>query len=124
MNRPLEDILQVIAQTLVDKKGMNLLALDVRGVCGFTEAFVIAEGTVDRHVQALSSTVQERLKEMGIQPYRVEGEGVGDWIVLDYMEVIIHLFTPAMRDKYRLEELWKEGKCVPTPEVHICAAER
>jgi ribosome-associated protein len=108
-NQP-ESMLQCMAQMVFDKKGFNLLALDVRGVSTITDYFLIAEGNGERHVRALSKSLQEKMAQFGEAPYRVEGEENGDWIVLDYLDIIVHLFAPGMRDRYRLEEVWKEGK--------------
>lgn len=104
--------LNLIAQTLFDKKGFNILALDVRGLSTLTDYFIIAEGNVDRHVMALARVVVETLKKEGITPSHIEGMDQGDWVVLDYMEIVIHLFMPGLREKYRLEELWQEGEIV------------
>ena len=105
-------ILNVIAQTIFDKKGFNILALDVKGISTMTDYFLIAEGSVDRHVRALSSAIQERLDELHQPVYRIEGEKEGDWIVMDYSDFVIHLFIPELREKYALEELWKKAKIV------------
>ena len=108
LNKQLNDI----AQSIFDKKGFNIIVLDVRVVSTMTDYFVIAVGTVDRHVKALSKTVIDSLAAQGIQPLFVEGEKVADWIVVDYGDVIVHLFIPELREKYALEELWHEGKIV------------
>lgn len=111
MNNSFE-ILNVIAQSIFDKKGFNILALDVRPICTMTEYFVIAEGTVDRHVRAIGMFIIEKLKEKGIVPLHVEGEQIGDWLVIDYGYIVIHLFMPELRGKYSLEELWHDGKII------------
>lgn len=105
-------VLNSIAQTIFDKKGFNILALDVRGVSTLTDFFLIAEGNVDKHVVALAKAVIEKLKQEGERPLHVEGLDQGDWVVIDDLEIVIHLFKPGLRDKYRLEELWREGKIV------------
>jgi ribosome-associated protein len=104
-----------ICQKIYDKKGFNILAIDVRGVCEMTDYFIIAEGNVERHVQALSRSVYELLQESKLKPHHTEGDRDGDWIVLDYGDMIIHLFIPDMREKYRLEQVWKAGKVVDVP---------
>lgn len=101
-----------IAQVIYDKKGFNILVLDVRDICTMTEFFVIAEGTVDRHVKALSQAIMDQFSAEGTEPLHVEGQQEGDWIVLDYNDFVIHLFIPELREKYALEELWKQGKVV------------
>ncbi len=103
---------QLIAQIVFDKKGFNILALDVRDISTMTDFFLIAEGNVDKHVSALGAAIIESLKNKGWRPVHVEGLAQGDWVVIDYLEIVIHLFMPGVRDKYRLEELWREGKIV------------
>jgi len=101
-----------IAQAIYDKKGFNILALDIRDVSNLTDYFVIAEGNVDRHVKAIAQEVKDQLKEIGYEPLHMEGDATSDWIVMDYGNILIHLFIPEMRQKYRLEELWHEGEVV------------
>ncbi len=108
--------LDLIAQAIFDKKGFNILALDVRGISTMTDYFLIAEGTVDRHVQALGRAIIDKLEEHGVKPIHVEGMQSGNWIVIDYIDIVIHLFMEDLREKYALEELWKESKIV---DLHI-----
>lgn len=105
-------ILNTIAQTIFDKKGFNILGLDVRGISTLTDYYVIAEGNIDRHVRAISFAIKDKLREEGLEPFHVEGEQTGDWLVMDYGDIIIHLFMPEVREKYALEELWNEAKIV------------
>ena len=107
-----EMYLQEICQKISDKKGFNILTLDVRGVCGITDYFIIAEGNVERHVQGLAKNIQEIMSNHKMKPYHIEGEQTGDWIVLDYADIMVHLFIPDMREKYMLEQVWKGGKIV------------
>ena len=104
--------LNKIAQAIYDKKGFNILALDVRGLSSITDFIVIAEGNVDRHVIAIARSVVDELQTIGEIPYCVEGEADGDWVVVDYSSIMVHLFQPGMREKYQLESLWKEAKIV------------
>lgn len=104
--------LDIIAQTIFDKKGFNILALDVREISTVTDYYVIAEGNVARHVTALAKAVIERLKKEGERTVHVEGLEAGDWIVLDFVTVVVHLFQPGMRERYRLEELWQDAEVV------------
>lgn len=104
--------LNPIAQAIYDKKGFNILVLDVRNVSTMTDYFIIAEGNVDRHVQALSHTIVDELAKHKRHPLHAEGQQEGDWVVLDYGEIVIHLFIPELREKYALEELWHEGRVV------------
>lgn len=104
--------LNAIAQAIFDKKGFNILALDVRCVSNLTDYIIIAEGNIERHVSAIAEGVIQRLKEMGQSPVFVEGRSSGDWIVIDYLHIMVHLFMPGLRDKYQLEQLWKQGQIV------------
>jgi len=104
--------LDMIAQSIFDKKGFNILALDVRGISTLTDYYLIAEGNVERHVVALAKAVIEKLKGVGEAVAHVEGLETGDWVVLDYLTMVVHLFAPGLRDRYCLEELWHEGKVV------------
>lgn len=106
------EILNHIAQTIYDKKGFNILVLDVRDICTMTDFFVMAEGTVDRHVKALGQTIYDELALQGQYPLHVEGQQEGDWVVLDYADFVIHLFIPELREKYALEDLWRKGRVV------------
>lgn len=105
-------MLNAIAQTLYDKKGFNILALDVREVSTLTDFFIIAEGNVDKHVVSLAKEVIKVLKEQEEIPIHVEGLDTGDWVVVDYLEIVIHVFMPGMRERYQLEELWHDGKVI------------
>ena len=104
--------LDIIAQTIFDKKGFNILALDVREISTLTDYYVIAEGNVGRHVTAIAKAVIERLKNEGERTIHAEGLELGDWVVLDFTTVVVHLFQPGMRERYRLEELWQDAEVV------------
>lgn len=111
MNNPL-DMLNAISQVIYDKKGMNILVLDVKGISSITDYVIIAEGNVDRHVISIAQAIQESLRQSGERPAYVEGMQTGDWVVLDFVNVMVHLFMPGLRDKYQLEQLWSQGKIV------------
>lgn len=102
-------MLNQIAQIIYDKKGSNILALDIRGLSSITDYLLIAEGNVDRHVISIAAAIIEQKKGSLIH---AEGLQVGDWIVLDYGEVVVHLFQPGLREKYALEKLWNQGQIV------------
>jgi ribosome-associated protein len=101
-----------IAQVIYDKKGMNILGLDVRGVSSLTDYVIIAEGNVDRHVIAIADAVIDVLRQKGAKPIHTEGLQSGDWVVIDFLDIMVHLFMPGLREKYRLEDLWKDGQII------------
>jgi len=106
------EILNLIAQVIYDKKGINILGLDVNGLSNIADFIIIAEGNVDRHVTAIARAVIEELREQGITPIHTEGLQSGDWVVLDYAGIMVHLFMPGYRERYSLEKLWSESKIV------------
>lgn len=105
-------LLDVIAQAIFDKKGVNILALDVAGISTMTDNLVIAEGNVDRHLKALCSSVLDAMKQRGCAPLHVEGNNDSDWVIIDFGDIVVHLMTAEMREKYAIEQLWKEGRIV------------
>jgi ribosome-associated protein len=105
-----QKLLGEISRYAGDKKAHDLVELDMRGVLGYTDWFVICSGNSDRQTKAIHDGIFEGLKrEHGILPRRVEGLPTADWILMDYLDVVVHIFTPATRDFYRLEQLWGEA---------------
>ena len=93
-----------------DVKAQEIVELDLRGVLGYTDYFVIASGGTDRQVKAVHDRIHENMKkEHGLLPRRVEGVSESRWILMDYLDVIVHIFTPDAREFYRLEQLWGEA---------------
>lgn len=84
--------------------------LDLKDIASFTDYFVICNGTTDRMLNALAKTVVDDMREQHKKKGRVEGEARGGWLIVDYGDVVLHLFSPDQRDYYKLEELWSEGK--------------
>lgn len=111
MNSSLERV-QKLCKIIYDKKGMNILALNVKGVTDIADYIIIAEGNVDRHTQGIAIAIQDYMRKQGEEPIAVEGYTDGQWIVIDYFDVMIHLFAPGFRERYRLEELWRASAIV------------
>lgn len=110
-----EELLAEICRYAEDKKAIDMVELDMRGVLGYTDWFVICSGGTDRQTKAIHDAILEGLKrEHSVIPRRVEGLAKADWILMDYLDVVVHIFTPATRDFYRLEQLWGE---VPSRRV-------
>ncbi len=100
-------LVELIIGLADDKKAENILSLNISKKSSLTDYFVICEGTSDRQVQAIADNIVEGLKKKKVSPLRSEGIATGEWVILDYGEVIVHVFQPAMRQTYQLEELWK-----------------
>jgi ribosome-associated protein len=99
-----------IAGYAADKKAIELVELDLRGILGYADYFVICSGNTDRQAKAIHDAIHEGMKKQhGILPRRVEGLPQGNWILMDYLDVVVHVFTPETRAFYRLEQLWGEA---------------
>jgi ribosome-associated protein len=101
---------RVIADFAADKKAIDVAELDLRGVLGYTDFFVICSGNTDRQTKAIHDGIHYGLKkDHALLPRRVEGLSESRWILMDYLDVIVHVFTPEAREFYRLEQLWGEA---------------
>ncbi len=93
-----------------DKKAIDVVELDLRGVLGYTDYFLICSGNTGRQAKAIHDGILEGLKrEHDTVPRRVEGSAQAGWILMDYLDVVVHIFTPEVREFYRLEQLWGEA---------------
>jgi len=101
-----EEILKIVQTVLDDRKGQNIVTLDVRGKTSFTDYMVVVTGTSDRHLKSLCDYVSEKIKENGVKPLGTEGDLGSDWVLLDLGDVIVHAMTAQARDFYQLEKLW------------------
>lgn len=100
------------------KKAEDIVILDMRELCSYTDFFVICSGRSVRQTRAISDDIRLKIKKEGSLPLRLEGEQQGDWVLMDYLNVVVHIFTPDARDFYRLEVLWKEApRTVPGEAV-------
>jgi ribosome-associated protein len=93
-----------------DKKGTELVALDVRPLVSYTDYLVICTARNERQAKAIHDEVYHQLKRDGWLPARVEGERDAEWVLMDYLDAVLHIFTPELREKYRLEVLWGEAE--------------
>jgi len=99
-----------IAEIASDRKAIDIRVLDLREVLGYTDYFVVCAGNTDRQTKAIHDRIHQGLKnEHGLLPRRVEGLAEARWILMDYLDVVVHVFTPDARDFYRLEQLWGEA---------------
>ncbi len=111
-NKESEVLARLAAQALDEKKGDDVRILDLRKVHGApAEYFVIASGNVPSHVSALSDTVFETVKKAtGLNPHKIEGYQNAEWILMDYFDVVVHIFQKEKRAFFRLDELWSDGE--------------
>ncbi len=96
-------------EALVDKRSVNPVLLDMRDITLITDYFLICSGTSNVHIRALGEAVAEALKEAGVRPVGIEGRTAGRWVLLDYGDLIVHVFAPEEREFYSLERLWGDA---------------
>jgi ribosome-associated protein len=112
-----EELTRAIAAYAADKKAIDIVALDLRGIAGYTDFFLICSGGTDRQTKAIHDGIHLGMKkDHGTLPRRVEGVSEARWILMDYLDCVVHAFTPDTRDFYRLEQLWGD---VPRLELDL-----
>ncbi|MBA2342583.1 MAG: ribosome silencing factor [Thermoleophilaceae bacterium] len=105
-----EALAERIARIAVDRKAADVRILDLRGIVGYTDYLVICSGNTERQTKAIHDAVHLELKDdAGLLPRRAEGAREARWILLDYLDCVLHVFTPEARERYRLEQLWGEA---------------
>jgi ribosome-associated protein len=104
-----EPLVDRIAEIASDRKAIDIRVLDVRGMVGYTDFFVVCSGNTERQTKAIHDAIHESLKAEGVLPRRVEGSREARWVLMDYLDAVVHIFTPDARSFYRLEQLWGEA---------------
>lgn len=108
-----EDVMQA-AELAGDRKARDILVMDLRGISNATDYFLIASGTSDMHVRSVAEHIIQKLKDNGVRPNHVEGLKGGRWVLIDYVDFVVHVFHPDARAFYQLERLWGDA---PTHHV-------
>ena len=103
-----EILLEKCVELLSDKHVSDMRAYDVRGVSSITDFFLIGSVNNDRQMKAAGGNLTRQLKKLGIKPFHKDGEMQNSWVVLDYLDCIVHLFLPEEREHYKLEQMWKD----------------
>lgn len=110
------DLLAAVAAAR-DKKALELVILDLREAGAFCDYFIVCTGASQRQVHAIADGIEESLKTMGVRPAHIEGHARAEWVLLDYFDFIVHVFSPAARAFYSLERLWGSAVHVDVPEA-------
>ena len=105
-----ENQLSEAIEAALDKKAQDPVVIELGEICSFTDFFLICTGTSTRHNQTIAEHIEETLKKEGIRPLHVEGQTEGEWILLDYVDFVVHIFSARAREFYDLERLWRAGK--------------
>ena len=100
-----------IIEVLLDKKGTDILLMDLRGLSDAADFFVLCTGTSEQHVKTLADEVAQSLKEAGDPPWHTEGGSTRRWILVDFVDIVVHVFRQEARDFYALERLWGDAQC-------------
>ena len=108
------ELAQKASAILIDRKANDVVLLSLKGVSDMTDFFLIASGTSDTHVRALGNAVMEDMKkDTGQTAHHVEGLSQGRWVLLDYVDFVVHVFHPTLRNFYQIERLWADAQVVP-----------
>jgi ribosome-associated protein len=110
------DLADRIAELILDKKGQNIAILDLQGLTSAADFFVIASAEVDVQIKAIIDHLSESLLEEKVKPWHVERTHAMNWVLLDFVDVVVHLFLPERRDYYGLERLWADAKTTHVKE--------
>ena len=114
--------IMAVIDAVRDKKADEVVALDLRAADAFTDFFILCTGHNRRQVQAIADGVEMALKAKKVRPTHVEGYDKGEWILLDYFDFVVHVFSPTARAFYGLERLWGNAESVSLPEESPAAA--
>jgi ribosome-associated protein len=105
-----ERMVAAIAELAADRKALDIVQIDLRGLVGYADYFLICSGRTDRQTRAIHDAIHQGMKSAhALLPSRVEGLSEARWILIDYLDVVVHIFTPDTREYYRLEQLWGEA---------------
>lgn len=110
---PVPEAVERAVRAALDRKAVDLVLLDLHGVASFTGYFLLCTGLSARQVQAISDAVEEQLARHSILPDHVEGYEHGEWVLLDYVDFIVHVLSARARDYYDLERLWRQAARLP-----------
>lgn len=115
VRRPIARTLLTLAKRAArDKQGEEIVILDLRRLCDFTDYFMICHGNTSRQTQAIADHIEEKLRASDRRPGHVEGTQPGEWILMDYIDFVIHIFTHERRSFYDLERLWGDAPKIRT----------
>jgi ribosome-associated protein len=112
-----KSVLDPYIEAILDRKAFDVVVLDLRGLVAFADTFIICSGRSNRQVSAIAESVEQDLKEEGIRPIGIEGLREGHWVLMDYGDVVIHIFYEPIRIFYDLEGLWSDAKRIEQSNV-------
>ena len=113
----MNEALRLALVAFEDKKAFDIVLLDISKVASFASYFLMCSGDSSRQIQAIADEVEKKLKENGIRPNHVEGYRHAEWILMDYVDLVVHVFSKSARAYYDLERLWRDGKRLDAQRV-------
>ena len=112
----MKDLLKIAYNALDEKKGENICIIDIRGISIIADYFIIVNGSNINQLDALTDNVEKKMREVGIHPRQTEGKSSG-WILMDYNDIVIHIFSKEDREFYDLERIWSDGKIIDIADL-------
>lgn len=106
----MRDALKIALKAIDDKKASDLVVLDISGIASFANYFLLCSGDSSRQIQAIADEVEEKLRALGSRPTHIEGYRNAEWVLMDYIDLVVHIFSKKARAYYDLERLWRDGK--------------
>lgn len=108
----MNEALKIAIKAVDDKKGIDIVALDISSIANFADCFLLCSGDSQRQIRAIADEVEEKLSAQGFRPAHVEGYNNAEWILLDYLNLVVHVFSKQARAYYDLERLWRDAKTI------------
>jgi ribosome-associated protein len=106
----MKDALRIALKAADDKKASDLVALDISSIASFANYFLLCSGDSSRQIQAIADELEEKLRAHGLRPTHIEGYRNAEWVLMDYIDLVVHVFSRKARAYYDLERLWRDGK--------------
>lgn len=112
---PAKDAALAALGVAIEQKGLDVKILELSGLTDIADYFVIISGTSDRHVQGIAEKIEQSLKEKGERPLRINGMNKGEWVLMDYGNIVVHVFYEPVRQYYEFDDLWRKAKLLELP---------
>ena len=106
----MSETLKIALKAMEDKKAFDVVVLDISNIASFANYFLLCSGDSSRQIQAIVNEVERKLRDYGIRPSHIEGYRNGEWVLMDYLDLVVHVFSKNARAYYDLERLWRDGK--------------
>ena len=113
----MKDALKIALKAAEDKQAIDILVLDISSIASFANYFLLCTGDSSRQIQAIVDEVERKLRESGFRPTHIEGYRNAEWVLMDYLDVVVHVFSKKARAYYDLERLWRDGRKLDTKKL-------